>query len=167
MMKIAGKDVGINDLGILGGGVVVLIASFFKWFGISIGGTTYGDNAWGTGVLSWFSVLLGILAAGAVAARVFGGAALPTTDKAGPNAIILGVASLGVILVVLKLLIGYHSTDRKIGIFLGLIGLAVEAYFAFMAFTASGEKRPDFKNFGGGSTPPPAVPPTAPETPTS
>lgn len=170
MAQIAGRQVGPNDLGVIAAGAVAFIVSFFPWFGVDFGGLySASGNAWGTGFLSWFPVLLGLVAAGLVAARVFAGFRLPQLP-AGPAFVILAAAGLAFVLVLLKLLIGYHGTNRKVGLFLGVLALAAEAAFALLAFRTSGEAMPDFKQMGSGSgsggqgSPPPGYgpPPTQP-----
>ena len=145
MAQIGGKDVNTNDLGVMGSAVGVFIFSLLPWFGIA----GASKNGWGVGFLAWFGILLGLAAGVLVALRVFANVNLPTL-QVGWNLVALGLAGLGFVFILLKLIVGYkvgalgfHITlDRKIGLFLGLIAAAVQSFFAFAAFKVSGEALP-------------------------
>nr|MDT0666819.1 hypothetical protein [Micromonospora sp. DSM 115978] len=81
----------------MGAGVVVFVSSFLPWHGASYGGYSASSNGWNSGFTAWFPILLCIVAAGLVAARVFGKAQLPATGPVGPALRIVisgGVATL-------------------------------------------------------------------------
>lgn len=141
MAKIADREVSTNDLGLMGAAIATFIFSLLPWFGVSIAGFSAHRNGWGVGFLAWFPILLSIAIGVLIALRVFAAVQLPTLP-AGWGFIVLAAAGLALVLVLLKLLIGYHSTDRKIGLYLGLIAIAVQTYFAFAAFKLSGESLP-------------------------
>ncbi len=149
MPVISGRNVNTSDVGIVGGGAVLLISSFLPWYGASGGGFSASVSGWSAGFTAWFSILLGIAVAGAVAARVFGDVRLPAAGGAGPALILTGVATFAVLLILLRLLTlpsggGFtgFSYGPRIGLFLGLIGAAVEAVFGFLSFRTSGETLP-------------------------
>lgn len=145
MAQVGGRNVATNDLGIMGSAVLLFIFSFLPWFGIS----DASKNGWGVGFLAWFGILLGLAAGVLVALRVFANVNLPTL-QVGWNLVALGLAALGFIFILLKMIVGYKvgalgfhiSLDRKVGLFLGLIAAAVQTYFSAVAFRLSGEALP-------------------------
>ena len=145
MAQIGGRNVATNDLGTMGSAVALFIFSLLPWFGIA----GASKNGWGVGFLAWFGILLGLAAGILVALRVFANANLPTL-QVGWNLLALGLAALGFLFILLKMIVGYKvgalgfhiSLDRKAGLFLGLIAAAVQTYFAFAAFKLSGEALP-------------------------
>jgi hypothetical protein len=145
MPVIAGRNVNNNDLGVMAGGAVVLVFSFFHWFsyGLNIIGVPaeVSVNGWNSGFFSWLGVLLSVAAAVLVGLRVFANVQLPQLQW-GWNFIVLAAAGLAAVLIVLKLLVGYHGGSRGLGLFVGLIGALVETGFAFLAFRVSGETLP-------------------------
>ncbi|HSP37747.1 MAG TPA: hypothetical protein VLR26_08340 [Frankiaceae bacterium] len=145
MPVIAGRNVNNNDLGVMAGGAVVLVFSFFHWFsyGLNIIGVPadISVNGWNSGFFAWLGVLLSIAAAVLVAVRVFANVQLPRLQW-GWGFIIFAAAALGALLILLKLLIGYHSGSRGLGLYLSLIGALVETGFAYLAFKVSGETLP-------------------------
>lgn len=166
MANISGREVKTNDLAIMGTGAAALVFGFFPWFSLpdqlkslvkAAGGGQTSEKGWSSGFLAFVGLLLLVVAAGIVAARIFGGVALPTTAKAGPNVILLGIAALGTVFVLLKLLVGYHDLDRSIGIYLTLLAGIGQSAFAFLSFQSSGEAIPEIggRSFGGGTPPPP------------
>ena len=116
-------------------GVVLLLVSFFDWFGIAGGGVTAWDNVW-----SALAVLVGIVMVLQILIARFSTAKLPTLPVPwGQVHLILGVLALG--LVILQLAIGDKvevggitvlELERKIGVFLGLIAAAGLAYGGFL-----------------------------------
>jgi hypothetical protein len=148
MAVIGGRNVGTNDLGVMAAGLGVFVVSFFPWFQVQVAAFAGGSgSAWDTGFLSWFPVLLCLAAGTLIAARVFAGVQLPALQF-GWNFIVLAVAALATVLLLLKLILGYDvdlpgvDVDRQIGLFLGLIGAAVQTFFAYQSFRVSGETLP-------------------------
>jgi hypothetical protein len=144
MPVIAGRNVNNNDLGVMAGGAVVLVFSFFTWFSIDvpqIAGFSASRNGWNSGLFSFLAVVLGIGAAVLIALRVFANVQLPRLQW-GWGFIVLAAAAVSALLILLKLLIGYHSWDRSVGLYLSLIGALVETAFAYFAFKLSGETLP-------------------------
>jgi hypothetical protein len=147
MAVIGGRNVNNNDLGVLIGGAVVLIASFLPWWGVSSGPFHSSVSGWGTG-FGVIAILLGIAVGAAVAARVFGGAQLPAAGTVGPSLLLAGGAIIAALIILLRWVtipsgnFGTLDYGARIGLFLGLIGAIVEAVFAFLAFRTSGETLP-------------------------
>jgi hypothetical protein len=153
MTKVGGRDVGTNDLGMMATGAVMLIDSFLPWYGVDFGFASVSVKGWSAGFLSWFAILLVIVVAGAVAARVFAGATMPKTGTVGPALGLLVLSGLASVLLVLRLLT--HNDYTKFGLYLGLLLALGQAAFAFLAFRTSGEHAPAFGH--GPTTAPPAA----------
>jgi hypothetical protein len=124
----------------------VLVFSFFNWFSFDLGGFPLAGveasrNGWGSGLFSFLAVLLGIGAGVLVALRAFANVQLPQLQW-GWSFIVLAAAAVAALLILLKLLFGYHGWSRSIGLYLSLIGTLVEAGFAYLAFRMSGETLP-------------------------
>jgi hypothetical protein len=147
MARIGGRDVATNDLGLMGGGLLVLISSFLPWYGASFRGFSDSVSGWNSG-WAWIPILLCIAVAGVVAAREFGGARLPAAGPVGPALLLLAVAGLATLLILLRWLTLPSSdfpgvdTGPRVGLFLGLIGAIIQTAFAAIAFKASGEALP-------------------------
>src|ERR1700712_699420 len=77
MAVIAGRNVGTNDLVVMGAGVVMFIDSFLPWWGFNVKGFGGGSVSGWHFFLAWLSILLGIAVVGVAAARIFGGRSLP------------------------------------------------------------------------------------------
>jgi len=156
--RIGGRDVATNDLGIMASGLVVFIASFLPWWGASIGGFSASRNSWGTD-WGWLAVLLSLVVAASVAARVFRGLTIPAVGGIGPALVTLAVSAVAVLVVLLRWLTypdvpAGVSGGAKVGTFLALIAAIVQTVFAGLNFKASGEPLP---GVGGGSSARPGV----------
>lgn len=143
MAEFDPKKVHKNDWGVIGGGAAVLIASFLPWFSLNLPdilGSSYdaSRNGLNSGFLSWFAVLCAVAAAGIVGARIMG-VVLPKFQF-GERTIVLALAGVAALFILLKLLLGFHGWDRGIGLILAVIGAVVQAFFAYTAFAASGER---------------------------
>lgn len=156
-----------SDWLMVGGGAVVLIFTFLKWWkfdaaGFGTVGTTGFDHFF-TGIVPWI-LLVG------VAVLTFLGAAgifkLPATLPA--PLIFLAASGLGALLILLNLLTspGTDGLDRGIGLYLSLIGAIVATVGAVLNFQATGGDLKDLTDpnklksaFGGGDTTPPPPPP--------
>ena len=105
MAVIGGRNVGTNDLVVMGAGALMFIDSFLPWYGIKIAHFP-GSNAsgWSAGFGAWFSVLLVVAVAGVVAARVFGGRAMPPVAGGSVSwpLILGGVSVLAVLIILLR-----------------------------------------------------------------
>jgi hypothetical protein len=168
MTNVAGREVQRNDLAVMAAGAAALVFSFLPYWGVSykiqgVGGASASVNAWhGVALLG---VLLLVAAASIVAARVFGGATLPTLPV-GWNLLVAGLAALGtVILIIRGFTYGNNgfsgfgssvSSGVKWGGYLLFIAAIVETAFAIMAFRESGESL-SFDRGPQGDVPPPAT----------
>lgn len=144
MPVIAGRNVNNNDFGVMAGGAALLIFSFFTWFKVDasdILGVSFTKSGWTSGLFSFIAVVLGVGAAVLLALRIFANVRLPRLQW-GWNFIILAAAGVSALLILLKLLFGYQSWDRGIGLYLSFLSALAEASFAFLAFKVSGETLP-------------------------
>jgi hypothetical protein len=143
MPVIAGRNVNNNDLGVMVGGLIVLVFSFVTWFGTALNALT--RNGWDSGIFSFLAVVLGIAAAVLVVLRVFTSVQLPRLQW-GWNFIIFAAAAASAVLILLKLLFGYHllgfGWHRSAGLYLSFLGALIETAFAYRAFKVSGETLP-------------------------
>jgi hypothetical protein len=135
------KTVHKNDWGVIGGGALVLIASFLPWWSFESGPFKVSWSGWDSKFLAWFGILCAIAAAAIVVMRVMG-VDLPKL-QVGWRTIVLGLAGLSALLILLRFLLNPGNgvdLSRGIGLFLGLIGSIVAAVFAYLAFAESGER---------------------------
>jgi hypothetical protein len=144
MPVIAGRNVNNNDLGVMAGGAALLIFSFFTWFKVDAGailGVTFTKSGWTSGLFSFLAVLLGVAAAVLLALRIFANVQLPRLQW-GWSFIVLAATGVATLLILFKLLFGYHSWERGVGLYLSFLASLVESAFAFLAFKLSGETLP-------------------------
>ncbi len=157
------NDVKGNDRIIILGGLVVFIASFFPWYGASASGAIHFSasvKGWSAGGSAVLGILLCLAAAAFVLLRATGqlkDLSLPV----GPALIVLALAGLAVLLFLIRWLslpsgsgLGF-SYGPRIGLFLGLAGAIVQAVFAALTFSSSGETLPGRPE----ATPPPQAAP--------
>ncbi len=166
------KKVDRNDLGVMGGGALVFIASFMPWWGASVRG--YGSvstSGWSAGFTAWFPILLSIALAVLVVLRVMEVYKLPQLPV-GLAVVYLAASGLALLLVIIRLATipsgggGFgFSYGPRIGIFLGIIGIAAQAVFSFLTFKASGEKFEWAPVAPAGAAGAPPAPPAAPAQP--
>ena len=167
MAEIAGRQVDTNDLGVMAAGGAALVFSLLPYYGFSydLAGASFDGtfNAWHS--YAAVGVLLLVAAAGAVAARVFGGVQLPTLPV-GWHVAVAGAAVLGTVLVIVRALNYPHghvpggSYGIRWGGYLLFLAAVVESVYAFLALRASGESLSFDRNPSGGTpeAPPPAAP---------
>jgi hypothetical protein len=151
MAVIGGRNVGNNDLVIMGAGVLMFIDSFLPWYGVSVKGFGGGTLSGWHFFWNWLSIILVIAIAGAVAARVFANRALPPV-AGGNYSWNLIQAALGVLIVVILLIrwLTYPSAPAhsgvdagaRIGTYIGLIIAIVQTVFSYLNVVASGERLP-------------------------
>jgi hypothetical protein len=118
------------DKVIAGAGIVLFISSFLAWFKVEAFGYSATANGWDVGFF-WGGIpaLLGLAAAIVVLVNKLTDADLPDLPVPWSQAL-FGAGALSAVIVVLKLLTGYHSVDRAFGLFL--------ATLAALAFAAGG-----------------------------
>ena len=146
MANVGGREVNDNDLGVMAAGAAALIFSFLPYWGVSyrgLGGLGGNITAWHGWAL--LGVLMLLAAAGIVAARVFGGAEMPTLPV-GWHVIVAGLAGLGTFIILIRGLTYPHlsgagaSVGMKWGGYLLVLAGIAETVFAVLAMRASGEK---------------------------
>ncbi|MEI8000377.1 MAG: hypothetical protein WCI50_03405 [Actinomycetes bacterium] len=139
-------------------GVVLLIFSFFNWYGVSIGigGTTLvsvGNNGWSapSSFLSIIAILLGVAMAAFVIATKIGGVAVPEkVGNLGWGVVLLGAGGVAAVFLILKWI--FNTDFTKFPLYISIlagIGLAVGGYLV-------ANERGDLaamKNKGGGAPP--------------
>ncbi len=151
---------------VLGGGVLLLIDTFFNWQSVEAFGQDYGQSAWH----GFWGVLLGLMTIALVAwviARTFG-VAMPEGIPEGLISLVLGILIL--VCAVLKTL-----TDDYVAwpAYVGIVLAAVVAYGAWRNFQESGESLPSMPKktaaagatSSGAATSTPETPPAAPPPP--
>jgi hypothetical protein len=149
MAVIGGRNVGNNDLVVMGAGVLILIDSFLPWYGASFGGFSATVSGWNAGFGAWFSILLVIAVAGVTAARVFAGRSLPSVGGGAVSWTFLtaAVSAVAFIIMLLRWVTfpsGSHgvSAGGKFGIYIGLIIAIVQTVYGYLSITQAGEKLP-------------------------
>ena len=143
------------------GGVVLLIALFLPWYGVSVDitGFSASDSGSGREVLGFIGILLYLISIAAIAivvARAVG--ALPATLPV-PVALI-GLGALALLLVIYRIIDIPTEGDvpaqvdlsRKVGIFIAFVGAAAVAYGGWRTNTESPAGR-----VASAADPPPAV----------
>jgi hypothetical protein len=152
MAVIGGRNVGNNDLAIMGAGLLMFIDSFLPWWGVSYHGIGVSGTLSGWHFFwNWLSIILVVAIAGVTAARVFANRTLPPV-AGGNYSWNLIQAALGVVIVVILLIrwLTYPSAPAhsgidagaRIGTYIGLIIAIVQTVFSYLNLVASGEKLP-------------------------
>jgi hypothetical protein len=158
-----------NDQGVLAAGLLVFIASFFPYYGVSLSGKASGGLFPGGvshSVTSWHSYatvgLLLVLAATIVAAiAVFARGSLPEIPISW-NLVALGLSGLGTLLYIIRSLtldsgdVGPLSYGLKWGAYVVILLCLAHTAFAFMRVRAAGEPMP-WAQHGGAAPQPPAA----------
>jgi hypothetical protein len=118
------------------GGIVLLIALFLPWYGVSadVAGVSVSVSGSGWEVLGFIDILLFLIAVVAIAV-VAGRATNRLPAEVPGSLVLLGLGALAVLLVLFRI-IDIPAGDvpdsvdlsRKIGIFIALIGAAAVAY---------------------------------------
>jgi hypothetical protein len=160
VVRIGGRDVAANDLGVLGAGFLLFVASFLDWFKLEGRYATASENAWGVGFFGYTGVELGLLAAVLVALRVFARRPLPTVPL-GWDLLITIIAALGTLLVLLKLAVGMNvlgtgeaSFDPAIGLWLGFVAsVALTGLSGLTLAVSRGWQPPSRRQRGAGGRP--------------
>jgi hypothetical protein len=143
---------------LIGGAIIILIASFFNWAEASASfagiSRTEGDSGWGSPGSIWsvLAILIAIVAAGALAAMKFGNVTLPALPSGVTWGMVYGAAAALVIL--LMLLKAWRilalpdacagaeeagvdcSIGFAIGYWIALVGAIIFAAGGYMLYTA-------------------------------
>jgi len=147
MAAFDAKKLSPLDWGVGGAGALAFIALFLPWYGASYLSFSATVSGWSTSY-GWLGALL-IVAAGAYLVLQRSGVSLGNL-KVGPAVIVLGAASLGALIVILRWLtlpsggagVYGYSYGPRIGIYITLVAGVVQAGCAFALFRASGESLP-------------------------
>lgn len=157
-------------------GVLAFINLFLPWYGIggaeadlvrALGGPT-SINAWNSGLGAWGGSLLIIAAAGVLMLKAFGTTSIEA-GKAKTEQIALGLAGLGTLLIVLRMLT--QMSFSKVGLWFGVILAGTMVFAAITAMKEQGLALPtmdDVKSMTQTQTPTaqaPTAPPQAPAGP--
>jgi hypothetical protein len=155
-MSFDWKRLSTLDRAIAGGGLVAFIAAFLPWYGASVGPFSVSVSGWSAGFTAWAGALL--LTAAAVLLvflRSGGSFKLPSI---GPAVLIAGLATLGLLLVIIRWssFPRYRGIDvgARYGIYIALIAGIVEVGAAVMEMRASGEPMPWAKKTDAPEQPP-------------
>ncbi len=155
MAVIGGRNVGNNDLAVMGAGALMFINSFLPWYGVTFHGAagfaggSASVSAWHF-VGAWFPMLLVVAVGGVTAARVFGGRALPTVANGAVGwGFITAAVSLIAAIIILLRWVTYPSASgpgfsagAKFGTYVGLILAIVQTVFGYLNLVTAGEKLP-------------------------
>lgn len=142
-----------NDRFIAGGAVLLLVVSFFPWYGVSYNGDSAVKGLGGGSASAWHAygwnkvaILLAVIAGGVVIARLMG--ALDSVQlPAGINLITLAVSALATLILLLRFFTAFKSFGGfhghpSFGWYLGIMISGAMTYFAFLNFKRSGEQLP-------------------------
>jgi hypothetical protein len=119
------------------GGIVLLVSLWLDWYGVSVNvaGFSASDSASGWQVLSQIDIILFLIAVAAIVLVALKAAGTAPAEVPVP-VVLLGLGGLAVLLVLFRLidtpapsdLPDQVDVDRKIGIFIALIGAAGIVY---------------------------------------
>jgi hypothetical protein len=133
-----------GDKVLAGSGIVFLISTFLAWFKVDLGlpdgigvpgdiSFSGWDVGFGWGRLPFF-IVLGML--------IWVGIKRFTTTKLPDELPVLYLVGGAVVaaLVVLKLIVGFHSVDRAFGLFIAVLASLGVAFAGYLKFTEAGGK---------------------------
>ena len=156
-----------HDWLVVGGGLVVLIFTFLKWWQVDTGFGTFGTTGFDhffTGIVPWILIVATAVLTFLAAAGIF---RLPANIPA--PLVFVAATALGAFLILMNLITspGIPSgVDRGIGLYLSLIGAIVATVGAVMSFQAGGGDLNDLRDmnkikgsFRGADDAPPPPPP--------
>jgi hypothetical protein len=146
---IAGRQIRTADVVLSGAGVAMLIDSLLPWYGYDANGWHPSYDGFQSGFLAFIPLLIVVLFAGTSATRAWTGTDLGTIGSTSVSwdAIFLLGDLLAALLVVLfwatlPSLIGV-STGAKIGTFVALLVIVVQAAGALLALVTAGVRLPE------------------------
>ncbi|MCK9896376.1 hypothetical protein [Frankia sp. AgB32] len=162
MAQIGGRNVATNDIGVIASGAVMFIVSFLPWYSVSISffgrSSSLHRNGWGLGFNSWFPVLLVLVVAGLLAARIFANFTIPDIGPVSWLWALPGVSALATVLLLIR---WYRfpsvpsgvDAGPSVGFYLALIAAIVQTVFGVLAALAAGAPIPGRGRPGGPGTP--------------
>jgi hypothetical protein len=145
---IAGRQFRTADLILTGAGVAMLIDSLLPWYGYDASGWHPTYDGFQSGFLAFIPLVIVVLIAGTSVARAWTGTdmgKIGATSLSWDAVFFLGDALAALLVVLfwatLPSLIGV-STGVKVGAFVALLVLVVQATGALLALAAGGERLP-------------------------
>jgi len=124
----------------MGAGALAFIASFMPWVSVSLGFVSGSGNAWQSGLLAWFSVLVSLAVAAAVAADAFLGIKLPRAGRFTAANLLVAGAVLALVLIVVRAIwlpsVPGVSIDLSVGFFIALAASIAQVAGAVRCRTA-------------------------------
>jgi hypothetical protein len=124
---------------IAGGGVLMLIASFFDWWHASAGGISVGESGWGDpgSIWSLLAILISVVLAGVVIATKLGNMRMPDLPQGTTWGLVFGGGAAAV--VVLMLLKAWRIQDVPVGGFgigfwVGVVATVLIAAGGYMVY---------------------------------
>lgn len=122
---------------LVGGAIVLLISMILPWFSMSVGGFSTDESGFGVGGMAFVAWLLCTAAAVMVVLRKLEMVQMPATmGPLTPSQLELVLAAVGCLFVLLQLLVGYHSWDRSLGIFLAVLASGATVAGGYLEVTA-------------------------------
>ena len=126
---------------VLGGALLMLIASFLPWYKVSFGFEELGisgsvsRNGWQSPGALWsiLALLISLAFAGVIIAKEFGNVQLPDLGQITWGQAALGAGGLVALCVIIKLI--NESSHLSIGFFLGIIAAAAIAAGGYFRYT--------------------------------
>ncbi len=123
-----------------GGGLLMLIASFFDWWSFSEGPFSFGRNGWGAPGEIWsiLAILVSVSLAGSIVAIKFGNVEMPALPSSLSWGQVYGGGAVAVVvLMLLKAwrILALSDAGLSIGFFLGVIATAAIAYGGYLLYT--------------------------------
>lgn len=123
---------------IVGGGILMLIASFLPWYSVDLGIEGFGSitrNGWESPGAIWsiLATLIAVVMAGAVLALRFGNMNAPDMGSITLGQAFLGAGAAVAVFVLLKLI--NESSSIAFGFFLGIIAAAALAAGGYLLYT--------------------------------
>ena len=154
VVKVAGRDLAINDIGVMGAGVLVFIFSFLPWYSVTLtnpfGGPDFSEsaNAWDVEFRGWFPILLCIAVAIFAAVRIFVNPPIPPLPVPLPW-ITAAVSAIAVIFILVRWATFPDvpkeeglDAGASFGIFLALFAAIAQTVFGVLAGLAGGTPIP-------------------------
>ncbi len=162
MAQIGGRNVATNDIGVIASGAVMFIVSFLPWYSVSIAffgrSSSAHRNGWGLGFNSWFPVLLVVVVAGLLAARIFANFTIPDIGPVSWLWALPGVSALATLLLIIRWLRfpdvpSGVDAGPSVGFYLALVAAIVQTVFGVLAALAAGAPIPGRGRPGGPGAP--------------
>ena len=130
-----------GEKAVVGGGILMLIASFFNWWNYSELGFDFGSDGWSAPGSIWSTllILIAIVLAAVTAAIRLGNVQMPSLPSNWTWGMIYGGgAAISVLLLILKAwrIMAAPVGGFGIGFFLGLIATVAIAYGGYMLYAA-------------------------------